>query len=79
MKLTYDPQHNIGYIRFRAKTSGVETIGVKGNHLDNKSFYFYRLFAIIIPSIVSYGFDGLLNYPPDLFLGFPLPESLRGE
>jgi uncharacterized protein YuzE len=28
MKLTYDPQHNIGYIRFRKKTSGVETLRV---------------------------------------------------
>jgi uncharacterized protein YuzE len=28
MKLTYDPKHNIGYIRFRDKTTGVETIRV---------------------------------------------------
>ncbi len=28
MKLTYDPKHNIGYIRFREKTTEVETIRV---------------------------------------------------
>ena len=28
MKLTYNPTHNIGYIRFREKTTGVETIRV---------------------------------------------------
>lgn len=28
MKLSYDPRYNIAYIRFREKTSGVETIRV---------------------------------------------------
>jgi uncharacterized protein YuzE len=28
MKVTYDPDHNIGYIRFREKTTHVETIRV---------------------------------------------------
>ena len=28
MKLTYDPRHNIAYIRLRAKSGQVETIGV---------------------------------------------------
>ena len=26
MKLTYDPRHNIGYLRFHEKTADVETI-----------------------------------------------------
>jgi uncharacterized protein YuzE len=28
MKLTYDPRHNIAYIRLRAKSGQVETFGV---------------------------------------------------
>ena len=28
MKLTYDPKHNIGYIRFREKPAEVETIHI---------------------------------------------------
>ena len=28
MKLTYDPRHNIAYIRFHEKTTGVETVQV---------------------------------------------------
>lgn len=28
MKLTYDPRHNIAYIRFQGKTSQVETVRV---------------------------------------------------
>ena len=28
MKLTYDPRHNIGYLRFHEKTAEVETIQV---------------------------------------------------
>ena len=28
MKLTYDPSHNIGYLRFREKSTQVQTISV---------------------------------------------------
>lgn len=28
MSLTYDPTHNVAYLRFREKTTGVETISV---------------------------------------------------
>ncbi len=28
MKLTYDPRHNLAYLRFQEKTAGVETIRV---------------------------------------------------
>ncbi|MBI2843490.1 MAG: DUF2283 domain-containing protein [Armatimonadetes bacterium] len=28
MELTYDPRYNVGYIRFRKKTTGVETVRI---------------------------------------------------
>ena len=35
MKLTYDPRHNIAYIRFHAKTAQVETIRISDSlHID---------------------------------------------
>ena len=35
MKLTYDPRHNIAYIRFKDKTAQVETIRISDSlHID---------------------------------------------
>ncbi len=31
MKLTYDPRHNIAYIRLLEKTAGVETLQISGD------------------------------------------------
>jgi uncharacterized protein YuzE len=49
MKLTYDPRHNIGYLRFHEKTAEVETI-----HLSD------ALNVDIAPDGTVYGIE-LLN------------------